>query len=116
MVFMQNFGGRGVPAETCCSECGKPESVSRRMVKTGSVHVAAKYLEQPLSKQCVKTVHAQCTGLNFVEVRGGKQHGLLQEATRSRCDECDRGSTPRGEQYIESTTGSLFVVSRPRVY
>ena len=22
MVFMQKFGGRGVPAERCCSECG----------------------------------------------------------------------------------------------
>ena len=32
MVFMQNFGGRGVPAERCCSECnnGKPEDCEKR--------------------------------------------------------------------------------------
>ena len=29
MVFMQNFGGRGVPAERCCSEC-KPEDCEKR--------------------------------------------------------------------------------------
>ena len=53
--------------------------MSRRMVKTGSVHVAAKNLEynrQPLCGQ-IKTVRAQCALPNRVkfwrkvEVRGG---------------------------------------------
>ena len=46
--------------------------MSRRMVKTGSVHVAAKNLRQPLcgqnnvSKRCVRNARCQ-TGLNFGE-------------------------------------------------